>query len=230
MKVNRTSVSSVARLTQTKLSLPATFAITRSLFIALFITSAPVFADTLVVGSVYFDSEQTLKEVINLSTLHDNEGIAKLIQNGHISDQTREEKDIVVLISGSTPESPAEFRFLNGPTTYWTVTKNVTNLAKPLPTSTPVPTPTSTPVPTPTSTPVPTPTSTPTPAPTESPTPAPTSEHHRRQHESNAPFDDDNGRRIWHQVDGKWKWYPANSRHVPVKKALPPDEAPLVKP
>src|SRR5580700_7237327 len=186
MKVNRTSVSSVARLTQTKLSLPATFAITRSLFIALFITSAPVFADTLVVGSVYFDSEQTLKEVINLSTLHDNEGIAKLIQNGHISDQTREEKDIVVLISGSTPESPAEFRFLNGPTTYWTVTKNVTNLAKPLPTSTPVPTPTSTP----------------TPAPTESPTPAPTSEHHRRQHESNAPFDDDNnGRRIWHQVD-----------------------------
>ena len=214
MKVNRTSVSSVARLTQTKLSLPATFAITRSLFIALFITSAPVFADTLVVGSVYFDSEQTLKEVINLSTLHDNEGIAKLIQNGHISDQTREEKDIVVLISGSTPESPAEFRFLNGPTTYWTVTKNVTNLAKPLPTSTPVPTPTSTP----------------TSAPTESATPAPTSEHHRRQHESNAPFDDDNGRRIWHQVDGKWKWYPANSRHVPVKKALPPDEAPLVKP
>jgi hypothetical protein len=214
MKVNRTSVSSVARLTQTKLSLPATFAITRSLFIALFITPAPVFADTLVVGSVYFDSEQTLKEVINLSTLHDNEGIAKLIQNGHISDQTREEKDIVVLISGSTPESPAEFRFLNGPTTYWTVTKNVTNLAKPLPTSTPVPTPTSTP----------------TPAPTESATPAPTSEHHRRQHESNAPFDDDNGRRIWHQVDGKWKWYPANSRHVPVKRALPPDEAPLVKP
>ena len=214
MKVNRTSVSSVARLTQTKLSLPATFAITRSLFIALFITSAPVFADTLVVGSVYFDSEQTLKEVINLSTLHDNEGIAKLIQNGHISDQTREEKDIVVLISGSTPESPAEFRFLNGPTTYWTLTKNVTNLAKPLPTSTPVPTPNSTP----------------TPAPTESATPAPTSEHHRRQHESNAPFDDDNGRRIWHQVDGKWKWYPANSRHVPVKKALPPDEAPLVKP
>ena len=226
MKVNRTSVSSVARLTPTKLSLPATFAITRSLFIALFITSAPVFADTLVVGSVYFDSEQTLKEVINLSTLHDNEGIAKLIQNGHISDQTREEKDIVVLISGSTPESPAEFRFLNGPTTYWTVTKNVTNLAKPLPTSTPVPTPTSTPVPTPTSTPTPTPT----PAPTESATPAQTSEHHRRGHESDAPFDDDNGRRIWHQVDGKWKWYPANSRHVPVKKALPPDEAPLVKP
>jgi len=167
---------------------------------------------------VYFDSEQTLKEVINLSAQHDNEGIAKLIQNGHISDQIREEKDIVVLISGSTPESPAEFRFLNGPTTYWTMTKSVANLAKPIPTPTPLPTPTSTPVPTPT------------PAPTESPTPTPTSEHHRRQHESNAPFDDDNGQRIWHQVDGKWKWYPANRHPLPVKKALPADGTPLVKP
>jgi hypothetical protein len=161
---------------------------------------------------VYFDSEQTLKEVVNLSAQHDNEGIAKLIQNGHISDQTREEKDIVVLISGSTPESPAEFRFLNGPTTYWTMTKNVANLAKPIPTPTPLPTPTPEP----------------TPLPTESP--APTSKQSNRQHESNAPFDDDNGKRIWHQVDGKWKWYPANNRHVPVKEALPPGEAPLVKP
>ena len=111
MQVNRIIDAPVARLTQTKSSLAATFVITRSLFIALFITSAPVFADTLVVGSVYFDSEQTLKEVINLSAQHDNEGIAKLIKNGHISDRTREEQDIVVLISGSTPESPAEFRF-----------------------------------------------------------------------------------------------------------------------
>jgi hypothetical protein len=169
MEVNRIVVSSVARLTQTKLSLAATFVITTSIFVALFITSLPVFADTLVVGAVYFDSEQTLKEVINLSAQHDSEGIAKLIQNGHISDQTREEKDIVVLISGSTPESPAEFRFLNGPTTYWTMTKYAANLAKPILTPTPLPTLTSTPVPTPT------------PAPTESPTPTPTSEHHRRQ-------------------------------------------------
>jgi hypothetical protein len=114
MEVNRIVVSSVARLTQTKLSLAPTFVITTCISVALFITSVPVFADTLLVGSVYFDSEQTLKEVINLSAQHDNEGIAKLIQSGHISDQTREEKDIVVLISGSTPESPAEFRFLNG--------------------------------------------------------------------------------------------------------------------
>src|SRR6266436_7066730 len=123
--------------------------ITKSLFIALLITSVPVFADTLVVGSVYFDSLQTLKEVIKLSAQHDNEGIAKLIENGHVSNQTGEEMDIVVLISGATPESPAEFRFLNEPTTYWTLTRNIAHFTTPIATSTPAPTPTHTPEPKP---------------------------------------------------------------------------------
>ena len=175
----------------------------KSLFIALFIASVPVFADTLVVGSVYFDSVQTLNEVIKLSAQHDNEGIAKLINNGHVSIQTGAEMDIVVLISGSTPESPAEFRFLNGPTTYWTLTRYIANFTRPIATSTPVPTPT--PIPEPKA------------VPTESPTP--TSKHYQRQHESNAPLEDDNGQRMWHQVDGKWKLYPVNKHHVPVKKA-----------
>src|SRR6202022_3224896 len=159
----------------------------KSLFIALFITSVPVFADTLVVGSVYFDSVQTLKEVIKLSAQHDNEGIAKLIENGHISNQTGEKMDIVVLTSGSTPESPAEFRFLNGPTTYWTLTRNVTHLAKPIPTPTPLSTPTGVPAASLTL----------------------TSKRHQRQHASNALFDN-NGWRISHQVDDKWKRYPVN--------------------
>ena len=124
--------------------------------------------------------------------------------------------DIVVLLSGSTPDDPAEFRFLNGPTTYWTLTRNVANLTRPIETSTPVPTATRTLEPKPT------------PVPTESPTP--TSKHYQRKHKSNAPFDDDNGRRIWHQVDGKWKWYPANKHDVPVKKALPVDGAPKAAP
>jgi len=191
--------------------------ITKSLFIALFITSVPVFADTLVVGSVYFDSLQTLNEVIKLSAEHNNEGIARLIENGHVSNQTATEMDIVVLITGATPESPAEFRFLNGPTTYWTVTKNVTNFAKPIATSTPTPAPT--PAPTPEATPLP----------VESP--PPTVKENSRKHERGAPLDDDNGRRIWHQVDGKWKWYyPAGKHHLPVKKASPSDQAPLVNP
>jgi len=190
--------------------------VAKFLFIALFITSAPVFADTLVAGSVYFDSVQTLNEVNKLSAQHDNEGIAKLTENGHISKQTGGEMDIVVLLSGSTPDDPAEFRFLNGPTTYWTLTRNVANLTRPIETSTPVPTATRTLEPKPT------------PVPTESPTP--TSKHYQRKHESNAPFDDDNGRRIWHQVDGKWKWYPANKHDVPVKKALPVDGTPKAAP
>jgi hypothetical protein len=200
----------------------ATFMITKSLFIALFVSAVPVLADTLAVGSVYFDSAQTLNEVIKLSAQRDNEGIAKLIENGHVSSQTGNEMDIVVLISGATPESPAEFRFLNGPTTFWTLSKNVTNVASPLPTSTPVPSATPASESTVTSTPTPAELPTPTPAPAESPTP--TSKHHQRRHERNAPFDDDNGRRIWHQVDGKWKWYPADKHHLPVKKALPMDQ------
>jgi hypothetical protein len=159
----------------------------KSLFIALFITSVPVLADTLVVGTVYFDSAQTLHEVIKLSAQADNNGIAKLIENGHISHQTGDELDIVVLASGSTPESPAEFRFLNGPTTYWTLTRNVTHLAKPIPTSTPLSTPTGVPAASLTL----------------------TSKRHQRQHASNAPFDN-NGWRISHQVDDKWKRYPVN--------------------
>jgi hypothetical protein len=197
MRSNRIVVASAARLPQTKLLLAATFVI-----IALFITSTPVFADTLVAGSVYFDSEQTLKEVINLSEQHDNEGIAKLIKNGHVSNQTGAEVDIAVLISGSMPESPSEFRFLNEPTTYWTLTRNIAHFTRPIAISTPVPTPTPTPEPKP--------------LPTESP--RLTSKHYGRQHESNATFDDDNGQRIWRQVDGKWKLYPANKNHVAVKQ------------
>jgi hypothetical protein len=201
--------------------------ITACFFIAFFITSVPGSADTLLAGSVYFDSVQTLKEVITLSSQNDNESIAKLIDKGHVSSQTASEMDIVVLISGSTPESPAEFRFLNGPTTFWTFTKNVTNFSKPVAPPTPEPTPT--PMPDPTPTPTLGPRQTSTFAPFESPTPA--SKRPQLQPENTVPFDDDNGRRIWHQVNGKWKWYPAHKRHhQQEKKELPPDEAPLVKP
>ena len=181
---------------------------TKSLFIAFFFTAMPALADTLLIRSVYFDSMQTLNEVIELSAQHDNEGIAKLINSGHISSQTGTDMDIIVLVMGSTPDSPAEFRFLNGPTTYWTLTKNVTDLAKPIATPTPPP-------------PLPTPTAEPTPLAAESPTPV--LKQSRRRQENLSPLDDDNGRRIWHQVDGQWKWYPADRHHVPVRKALPAD-------
>ncbi len=141
MQVNRIIDAAFVRFAQMK-SLPAAaFVLTRTLLLALLITSAPAFADTLIVGSVYFDSEETINEVINLSSQHDNEGIAKLIENGRISDRTQEDQDIVVLTNGSTPDSPTEFRFLNGPTTFWTLARNVTNLPKPLSTPAPLSTP-----------------------------------------------------------------------------------------
>jgi len=198
--------------------------VAKFLFIASFITLVPVFADTLLVGSVYFDSLQTLSEVNKLSAQHDNDGIAKLAENGHIRPQIAAEMDIVVLLSGTTPEDPAEFRFLNGPTTYWTLTKNVANLNKPIAVSTPTPGPIAAATPLPTAT----PTLESAPAPTESPTA--TSKHYQREQESNAPLDDENGTRIWHKVDGKWKWYRANKHPAPVKKSLPAGETPRTNP
>ncbi|MBV8101216.1 MAG: hypothetical protein JOZ31_18895 [Verrucomicrobia bacterium] len=198
--------------------------VAKFLFVASFITSLPVFADTLLGGAVYFDSLQTLSEVNKLSAQHDDDGIAKLAENGHIRPQITTDMDIVVLLSGTTPEDPAEFRFLNGPTTYWTLTKNVANLSKPIAVSTPTPGPIAAATPLPTAT----PTLGSAPAPTESPTATP--KPYRQQHESNASFDDDNGKRIWHKVDGKWKWYLANKHPTAAKKALPASETPHTNP
>jgi hypothetical protein len=193
MQVHRITEAPVARLRQTRSSLVATFVTAGSLFIALFIRPASLLADTLVVGSIYFDSEQTLNEVIDLSSQHDNEGIAQLIKDGHISDRTGEEQEIVVLVSSSTPQSPTEFRFLNGPTTFWTLAKNVNTFAKPIGAATPLPIPTSE--------------STPLAAET------PSLEQHNQQSESNARFHDDSGKHVHHQIDGKWKWHLANKHH-----------------
>ena len=163
------------------------------MFFALFIAPVLVFGDTLAVGTVYFDSAQTLQEVIRLSAQGDNDGIAKLIENGHVSSQTADQTDIVVLASGSTPVSPAEFRFLNGPTTYWTLTRNVTYAPKAIPSQTVV--------------------STPKPIPAASLTL--TSRRYHRRHESNAPFDN-HGPRISHQGDSLRKSHPATAQ-VPAK-------------
>jgi hypothetical protein len=152
-----------------------------------------------------------------LSSQRDNEGIAKLITDGRISKQITTSTEVVILTSGTTPDSPAEFRFLDGPTTYWTLSKFVTypikSAASPIPTATPA----STPI--------------------EEKyddngvidqaTPSQTPKHQNRpRSRGGSPFDDDNGQRIWHQVDGKWKWQPANKHRLEVRKALPPDQAP----
>jgi hypothetical protein len=184
--------------------------LTKFWLMAWFATSAPVLADTLASGSVYFDSQQTLEEVVKLSAAKDNESILKLINSGHVSQQTDSTNEIIILATGLTSESPAEFRFTNEPTTYWTLTKFLTRETVVAPT--------------------------PTPMPEESPAPSATPERparvtqkrHPRDSEDNDPLDDDNGQRIWHKVDGRWKWYPAH--RTPVRKALPPNGSPSVAP
>jgi hypothetical protein len=162
--------------------------------IVLFATSGSVFADTLVSGSVYFDSQNTLEEVVKFSAAKDNESILKLINSGQVSPQTSANEEIVILTNGLTSDSPAEFRFLSGPTTYWTLTKFVTREKAMEPTPTPLPE------------------HPPTPAPTPEASPTPTEERQRQKSESDDPSDDDHGHRVWHQVNGRWKWYPAHRK------------------
>jgi hypothetical protein len=190
----------------------------------LFATSAPLFADTLLSGSIYFDSQKTLEEVVKLSAAKDNESILKLINSGHVSQQAEATTDIVILTTGLTSESPAEFRFASEPTTYWTLTKFVTREAVVEPTPTPGP------EQSPNQAPTPDRASNPAPATAEAPKGASTrtERRHSRVSENNDPTDDDNGQRIWHKVDGQWKWYPAHRK--PVKKALPADQNPRLAP
>ena len=94
--------------------------------LALFATSGSVFADTLVSGSIYFDSQNTLEEVVKFSVARDNESILKLINSGQVSPQTRANEDIVILTTGLTSDSPAGFRFLLGQRPIGRPTKFVT--------------------------------------------------------------------------------------------------------
>jgi len=51
--------------------------------------------------------------------------------------------------------------------------------------------------------------------------------HRSKERASDGKLDSDGGRKIWHQVDGQWKWYPAN-RKPEVRRAIP--RATLVNP
>jgi hypothetical protein len=208
-------------------------------------------SETLVSGAIYFDSENTLREVLRLSELKDNNALGQLVASHHVSEKIVDNTDIQLYLAGPNPESPAEFRFVNNPTTYWTLTKFIEGIrVTPNPNSeaafTPVVIPSPTPNSTPTPTPTPTLTSTPTPTPTpksvvalaeregtpDPENPPPPRKHHRtREHfsSSHPPSNDDevpNDRKVWHTVNGHWKWYVKRPEEnvptaVPVPRALP---------
>jgi hypothetical protein len=108
--------------------------------------ATPVLGETLVAGAIYFDSENTLLEVDQLIHANDQDHLGRLFTGKHISDKVPANLDIVVLQSGPNPGSPAEFRFIKNPTTYWTYTRYVSNDdIKNITTATAPPTSTSTP-------------------------------------------------------------------------------------
>jgi hypothetical protein len=176
----------------------------------------PGMADTLKQGAVYFDSRQTMEEVIKLATVLDNEGISRLVDTKHVSPPLPTDTNIILVAVGKTSDAPAEFKFGDDPTTYWTLTKFV-QVVSPQPTV-PLAT-TATPVPSPS--PTPSPTSSPTP--NEDQTPNPPSLAHRYRHRHNSDEPDFNDKtKIWHKVNGTWKWQPVNNKQgVAVRKAQP---------
>jgi hypothetical protein len=202
------------------------------LFLASALAATPGLSETLLSGATYFDSENTLLEVQQLIKEENQDGLVRLFQGNHISAKLAQNLDIILLRSGLDPESPAEFRFANNPTTYWTFSKYVSNDVK---TTSASPTPTRG-LPgetgfgfTPTTGPTPTPASTPSPASTPAlmPTPTPKSRIVEREDTSDTetspplrkhprakkhpPSNDDEGvpesAKVWHQVNGHWKWY-----------------------
>jgi hypothetical protein len=156
--------------------------------------------DMLLEGAIYCDSAEALSEVMSLAQAGDNQGLVKMIASGRILPKMLENKPVKVLTRGEDPDSPLEFRFLDSPATYWTLTRWVgpePKSAAPLSSATPVPSP----------------------SPTPTPSAAPEGAERERKgakREENAvrpPFDDQDGQIIWHQVDGKWKWRPRDPAH-----------------
>jgi hypothetical protein len=215
-----------------------------ALMLGLSVASAS--ADTLVKGSIYFDSENTMRETLKLSADSDNEGISRLLTWEHISQRTIADMEIVVIIAGSRPDDPAEFRFSFSPTTYWTFTRCVTSgssktldrlLSNPPSDSTTSPSPSPSPTIIPSATPSPgvsrlDPSPTPEKSPVtnthliegttdavSTPTPTPKTRHRHRPSRTTSdtsgeenPGDTEGGGRVWHIVDGQWKWQPANKK------------------
>lgn len=85
----------------------------------------PLFADALVSGSVYFDSEQTYEEVKRLAAQGDNQGISKLIADRHVSQPVANDVEVSVVPSAQAPYGLIEFRFRDGTTPYWSLAKCV---------------------------------------------------------------------------------------------------------
>jgi hypothetical protein len=150
--------------------------------------------DILLEGAIYCDSPGALSEMVSLARAGDNQGLAKLIDSGHVQPKALKDVPVRVLARGKEPDSPLEFAFVASPATYWTLTRWVTPEPKEAPSS-PSSSPSATPIPASPKTPA------------KAPQPEPS------QEATTPPFDDQGGKIIWHKVDGKWKWRPRDPAH-----------------
>lgn len=136
-------------------------------------------AQALLAGSEYYDSFQTLAQVVIMQAAGNQAGRDYLVSEGHILPKNEQSLAVILIARGTDPQSGAEFRFPAYPRTYWTFSENIATAeelhADPSPSPSPV---------------IATPTPTPSPRPVaRKKTPKP-------------------GAIQWHLVDGRWKWRP----------------------
>jgi hypothetical protein len=176
---------------------------------------------TLLKGAVYYDSGAALREATAYGMLNDTDSISEMEKIGHISAPTKEEiKIVLVTVTGTLPESPAEFTFPEDPTTYWTLAKNL-SLRNPQPAQAEASA-------SPSASAFPSASASPSPADAlsaraksdreilgmpgeEKPPPEPDRTHRKRVRPKTEDKEAEDGSRfgkkIWHTVDGHRRWY-----------------------
>jgi hypothetical protein len=148
-------------------------------------------AGTLLEGAVYYDSEITFEQARSFRILKEDDSLDQLVKVGHVSAATTAERPVWIITPGNN-DNPAEFTFLDNPTTYWTASRYLRLDA-----------------------------ATPTPA-APSPTPVPTKPHHRPKAESQEGkklWHIVDGQKKWYYE--KYGPHDKEKKHVTVKRAEP---------
>jgi hypothetical protein len=172
----------------------------RALLFLLVLVPLGVQAQALLANSEYYDSFQTLAQIVIMQAVGSTANRAYMEKDGHILPKNQVSLPIIIIARGREPESGAEFRFPADPRTYWTFSKNIATRDElkddTLASSEPTP-PLTAPQPTlvvpekviPTPKPKPTPT-----------VDAPPLTSKKLSRTTTAIQ--------WHKVDGQWKWQP----------------------
>lgn len=188
--------------------------------IPILLSPAAANAQALLAGSEYYDSFDTIAQVVILKAAHNEAGRDYLMREGHILPGSSASLPIIVIARGTEPTSGCEFRFPDYPRTYWTFTENIATLeelkgeaqASSSPEPSPVPAASVSPekvIASPSPSPLIAP---PTPEPTAvvveamlSPSPSPSPSPKKKKQKKQTT---EHGAIEWHKVDGQWKWRP----------------------